>query len=243
MGFFNNFISRSNTNEEIKSPIGNYNYSKNVPKSHRSKRNTGAFKTAYTLQDNLVRSSSILISGTEKCPSKNIKNDMRLGERKFFISGICGPKSIDNCNGKPRHIIINNLPSGNFNRNTNYSPGSDQNGNHAGLIPSAIEDILELNPLGIVESLAGTNKTIHPKCHKIDFEEKKFIRSKKRKDGVITKTFVHKDICTPIPLKNIESLEKFTSLNIKSNFKKNFINFFILWIFLIVLLCFLFYTN
>ena len=183
--------------EQNKETNSNYKYSDNVPKPFSIKENDGAFQAGYTVQDNLVRTSAILINGSEECPSKGIKNDMRVGERKFFISGTCGPESLDGCNGESRHIIVNNLPSGNFNRNTDYT--SDQNGENAGLIPSIIEDIFELNPFSIVRALNGTNSQIHRNCHRIDFEEKQFVKGN-RKDGNDPRTTMHRGICTPIPV-------------------------------------------
>lgn len=199
------FIRGGEVNEE---PNSKYKYSKNVPKPFPIKKKDGAYQAGYTLQDNLVRTSAILINGTEKCPSKGIRNDMRLGERKFFISGNCGPESLDGCNGEPRHIIVNNLPSGNFDRNTDYT--SDQNGKNAGLIPSIIEDIFELNPFSIARALNGTNNQIHGRCHRIDFEEKQFVKGK-TKSGNETRTTMHKGICTPIPVDEEASEDAFTN--------------------------------
>jgi hypothetical protein len=204
--------------------MGKYEYSDQVPEI-LPRTGNGVFSTIHDLTDNISRTSSVLITGTEKCQSKNIKNDMRIGERTFFISGTCGSDSLDDCNRKPRHIIVNNLPSGNFNRDTNYTPGSDQNGVNAGIIPSIIEDILELDPTGLISSLDGSNPRIHSKCRKLDFEEKRFVKNQDN-SGVIAKTKIHKGICVPIT-SGQNSIEKFYSKSHTTSHKNKKCMFFI----------------
>ena len=216
MGLFE-FIPDLNVNDENpENKLPTYNYQKNISKPIKLKKKATAFDGVYSMIDNIHRSTGNLITGKEK----GSQYDMRLGERTFYIAGTCGPDSTNNCYGKPRHIIINNLPSGNFNRNTDYSRGSNQNGKHAGIIPSLIEDILDLNPMELIDSVNGESKSIHSKCHEIEFEEKQFVHkdAKSRDGGVQSLTKIH-TICTPIP-KRALNRESFTS-NHKKNHKKN----------------------
>jgi len=236
---FMRISSLTKNDENSPETMGKYEYSDQVPEILPS-TGTGVFNTIHDLTDNISRTSSVLITGTEKCPSKNINNDMRIGERTFFISGTCGADSLDDCNRKPRHIIVNNLPSGNFNRDTNYTPGSDQNGKNAGIIPSIIEDILELDPTGLISSLDGTHPRIHSKCRKLDFEEKRFVKNKDN-SGVIAKTKIHRGICVPIT-SGQKSIEKFYSKSQKTSHKKNcWYLFFIAGFFIILFLALKFY--
>jgi len=170
----------SNTNTTAKLP--NYNLSKHVPSYHKYRykgRKRNVYDTIYTVEDNIQRGLSLAITGTEKCGKKKL-NDMKFGEQTFLTSGTCGPKSLDDCSGKPRNIIIDTIPSGNFKKRTDYRKETQYKiGKNAGLIPSLIEDLFDFNPAEVLKSFAGKGTRIHDVCQRINFEEKQYFPKKK----------------------------------------------------------------
>lgn len=169
----------SDTNTTAKLP--DYKLSKHVPSYHkyRNGRRINVFDTIYTVEDNIQRGLSLVITGKEKCGKKTL-NDMKFGEQTFLTSGTCGPKSLDDCSGKPRNIIIDTIPSGNFKKRTDYRKETQHKiGNNAGLIPSLIEDLFDFNPAEVLKSFAGKGTKIHDVCQRINFEEKQYFPKKK----------------------------------------------------------------
>ena len=122
-----------------------YDYEKHVPKYHKYRKNGTLFDTTFTTEDNIQRALALILSGREKCGKK--ETDMRMGDRTFFQSGTCGPESEPACVNKPRSIIVDNVPSGKFEKRTDYdASGRETVGNNGGLIPGILEDIVSLNP-------------------------------------------------------------------------------------------------
>ena len=115
-----------------------YNYIDKVPKLIKPSNKSNLFDAMYNIEDNITRTSGILITGKEDCKNKKQK-DFRIGEKSYFSSGTCGPNSTPECIGKPRHIIVDNLP--------------DDKKNNEGLIPSIIGDFASFEPVEIVKSL------------------------------------------------------------------------------------------
>ena len=107
-----------------------YNYMEKVPSTLKPPKKLGIFDAMYFIEDNIARTTGILITGKEKCPKNNKKKDLRIGEKSYFTSGICGPKSTKECVGQPRNIIVDNMPG--------------KVKNNEGLIPSMIGDMLSL---------------------------------------------------------------------------------------------------
>ena len=166
-----------------------YKYGDHIPSFLKYKKGT-VFDTLYTLEDNISRGLSLAITGTESCGNKKL-NDMKFGERTFITSGICSSDSIDNCAGQPRNIIVDNIPSGNFKKPTDYRVGKQPKiGPNAGLIPSIIEDVLTFRPDDVISSFAGNSNIVKNKCQRINFEEKQIFPKKK------PKTLIH-NICVP----------------------------------------------
>lgn len=169
-----------------------YEYKKHIPGSVKYKKKSTIFDTAYTVEDNISRALSIAISGFEKC-GKNLRHDMRFGERTFFQSGTCGPKSRDGCANQKRYIIVNSIPSGKFEKQMDYRKGATdkmQPGPHSGLIPSLLEDLFAFSPEEVVKTFANKSDRVNDVCQKITFEERQLIPQKD------AKTKVH-SLCVP----------------------------------------------
>ena len=127
-----------------------YNYIDKVPKFLKYPKKANLFDYIYTIEDNATRATGILITGKEDCPNNNKKNDFRIGERYYFESGKCGENSTPDCIGKPRNIIVNNLPG--------------KIKNNEGLIPNIIGDFGAFEPVEIIKSLNGEGVTVNNKC-------------------------------------------------------------------------------
>ena len=180
-------VSKTSENPDINNTtkLPEYKLSEHVPKYHKYKTNKGRniFDTIFTVEDNILRGLSLAITGKEKCGKKTL-NHMKFGEQTFFTSGTCGPKSLDDCSGEPRNIIIDTVPSGKFKRKTDYRAESENKykiGKNAGLIPSVIEDLFDFNPGEVLLAFAGSKKgRIHDVCQRINFKEKQYFPKKKK---------------------------------------------------------------
>ena len=131
-----------------------YDYVKKVPKLIKIKKG-GLFDAIYGIEDNIARSAGIMITGKESCRNKKKKKNLQLGEKSYFESGTCGPNSTPECVGKPRNIIVDNLP---------------MRGNNGGLIPNIISDFGAFEPVEIVRSIAGTGNIVNERCSLQDVE-------------------------------------------------------------------------
>lgn len=132
-----------------------YNLTDIVPKFHKYKKKGNVFDDIYTMEDNIVRSAGVLITGEEKCKRKNKKNDLRMGDLTYFDNGICDETSEHSCRGKTRSIIVDNTPA-------------DRKGNK-GLIPSLIGDLTDdINPGVLLMDIAGMGKNVNSKCKRED---------------------------------------------------------------------------
>lgn len=197
-----------------------YKYGDHIPSFLKYKKGT-VFDTVYTLEDNISRALSLAITGTEHCGKKKL-HDMKFGERTFITSGTCSSDSIDNCAGQPRNIIIDNIPSGNFKKPTDYRVGKQPKiGPNAGLIPSIIEDVLTFRPDDVILSFAGKSNIVKDKCQRINFEEKQLFPKKKAKRKI-------HNIC--VPYNSTMTKETFT---IKKNINYKFYILFFVFILLI----------
>ena len=74
-----------------------YNYIEKVPSTLKPPRKLGIFDAMYFIEDNIARTTGILITGKEKCPKNKKERDLRIGEKSYFTSGVCGPKSTTEC--------------------------------------------------------------------------------------------------------------------------------------------------
>lgn len=138
--------------EQVQDPIVDpeYNYMKKVPGFIKYRKKANFFDTMYGIEDNVSRSSGIMITGGEKCPVNGRKKDLRIGNRYYFTSGTCGPESTPDCIGKPRNIVVNNLP------------GAVKD--NQGLIPSVIGDFGVFEPVELMRSMAGNGSIINERC-------------------------------------------------------------------------------
>jgi|UniRef100_A0A6C0AG51 hypothetical protein len=128
-----------------------YNYLEKIPQMHKYRKKSSMFSTAYTIEDNLTRTAGILITGEEDCPTNKRKKDLSVGNTGYYESGTCGEGSSPECEGKSRHILVNNLPF-------------KQKGNK-GLIPSIINDITtSFEPIGILSNMNGSGEFVNDKC-------------------------------------------------------------------------------
>uniref|UniRef100_A0A6C0AWA8 Uncharacterized protein n=1 Tax=viral metagenome TaxID=1070528 RepID=A0A6C0AWA8_9ZZZZ len=128
-----------------------YNYLEKIPQMHRYRKKSSMFNTAYTIEDNLTRTAGILITGEEDCPTNKRKKDLSVGNTGYYENGTCGEGSTPECEGKSRHILVNNLPF-------------KQKGNK-GLIPSIINDITtSFEPIGILSNMNGSGEFVNDKC-------------------------------------------------------------------------------
>ena len=99
---------------------------------------------------------------TLSSPFRNTPNQEPLGAKFFVKSGKCGDSSVEECKGKDRYLYINNIPDGKI-------PCLEQLGiklpatNFQGLVPGMLSNIVEINPIGIFNSLAGKGD-ISSKC-------------------------------------------------------------------------------
>lgn len=87
-----------------------------------------------------------------------------LGSNYFVKSGTCNKtKSVPKCKGKQRYIYIQNVPTGKI-------PCLGQAGiklpstGFRGLVPGLLEDIAQINPIEIFNSIMGNGSTINDKC-------------------------------------------------------------------------------
>lgn len=147
-----------------------YSYVNNVPKIIKPRKKSNFFDGMYNIEDNINRSTGVMITGHEICPKKKTKKDLKLGTLTYFQSGKCGDSSTKNCIGKPRYIKLNNLP------------GDIKN--NKGLIPSLIGDFGDFEPIEIFSSLLGKGNIVNDYC---SFEEVEHIELYPGKKPNITK--------------------------------------------------------
>lgn len=186
-------------NVEINPDTGapKYNYIEKVPKFIKYPKKANFFDYLYTIEDNATRATGILITGKENCPRNNRKKDHRIGERYHFESGVCGESSTPECIGKPRHIIVDNLP-GNVK-------------NNEGLIPSIIGDFGAFEPIEIMKSMNGSGTTVNDKCSMKNIEVTQLNPGSKtyRK----TEKLCVPDYSLPSKVVKDENIENFVNLN------------------------------
>lgn len=133
-----------------------YKYTEMVPGLIKAPKKMGFFDAMYFIDDNISRVGGVLITGTEKCPKNKKTKSLKIGEKSYFTSGICGPESTKECVGQPRNIIVDNLP--------------DKKKGHEGLIPSIIGDMSAFEPIEIFKGIAGTGQHVNERCSKKNFE-------------------------------------------------------------------------
>ena len=133
-----------------------YNYIEKVPSTLKPPKKLGIFDAMYFIEDNIARTTGILITGKEKCPKNKKERDLRIGEKSYFTSGVCGPKSTTECVGQPRNIIIDNMPG--------------KVKNNEGLIPSMIGDMSAFEPIEIIKGIAGNGVHVNDRCSMKDVE-------------------------------------------------------------------------
>lgn len=202
------FLPNYASNQKNQNKLENYDYKFHLPKFHKPKKKGHIFNDLYTIQDNLTRGLSIAVTGREKC---NKKDDMRIGERTFFVSGTCGPTSTPDCVDKKRFIPIDTIPSGDFNKKNEYdNPNAPKLGKHSGLIPGILEDIFSINPGELVKAFAGTSEIVNDKCKSISFVEKQMRPMK-------SPLIATQRLC--VPYKSTSLNNNMNSPNIKEDFE------------------------
>jgi len=142
-----------------------YSYIDNVPKILKPRKKANFFDAMYNIEDNINRTSGVLITGHEICSKKNKKNNVKLGNLSYFKSGVCDNTSTENCIGKPRYIKIDNLP------------GDIKN--NKGLIPSIIGDFGDFEPTEIFSSFLGKGNIVNDHCSYEEVEHIELYPSKK----------------------------------------------------------------
>lgn len=87
-----------------------------------------------------------------------------LGTNFFVKSGTCSKsESVPECKNKQRYIYVKNIPTGKI-------PCLGQAGiklpatGFKGLVPGLLEDIAQINPIEIFNSVMGSGSTINDKC-------------------------------------------------------------------------------
>jgi len=180
----------------------------NVPKIIKPRKKSNFFDAMYNIEDNINRTSGVLITGHEICPKKKKKTDVKLGTKSYFKSGLCSNSSSKECIGKPRYIELNNLP------------GDIKN--NKGLIPSIIGDFGDFEPVEIFSSFIGKGNIVNDHC---SFEEVENIELYPNKKPYIKK----EKLCIS---KKPNIIENFTS-NIYNNNKKLFVIILLLILFVI----------
>ena len=187
-------IKKNSNNESKEDP--DYNYIKKVPRIIGYKKKSNMFDTMYTIEDNLARTSGILITGSESCPIKKKKKDLRLGELSYFTSGKCGENSTPECVDKPRNIIVDNSPF--------TSKGNK------GLIPSIINDFMAFEPVEVLKSMNGSGYIVNDKCSLKNIKVKQY--NPGAKTFIRNETLCVSDITLPVK-NNIDLQESFVSNN------------------------------
>lgn len=130
-----------------------YNYIEKVPDLYKYKRNNTIFDNMYRIQDNIEKSTGILIQGKSRC--KNAK-DLRMGNITHFKMGKCDKNSDVECIGKERHIIVDNMPP-------NIA-------NNQGLIPNIIHDLNAFSPGNMFLNMSGRGEQVNSSCALEDVE-------------------------------------------------------------------------
>ena len=204
-----------------------YKYVENLPKFHKFRKKGYVFDDIYTIEDNIKRTTGILITGNESCDNKYGKRSLKLGDSNYFKSGKCGINSSPKCIGKDRYIIVNNLPK-------NIK-------NNKGLVPSIIGDITDdLNPGKLMWNLNGTGKDVNNNCSmkKITFKQhypNSRYTAKKTKRLCISDDSYNDDGKTAIKKNSNENFSDYNS-GIKQNLIKNK-KYIFYFIFFILVLC------
>jgi hypothetical protein len=78
-----------------------------------------------------------------------------LGNNYFIKSGTCGSKSVDACKNKDRYIYIRNIPTGKIPCLGDTGIKLPKGNDFRGLVPGLLEDIVDINPIALFNSLAG----------------------------------------------------------------------------------------
>jgi len=92
--------------------------------------------------------------------------NMKMGDQFYFQSGTCDKvKSQPACQGQPRHIVVNNIPS---HTAPCSSPtiASDPKSNQfpTGLLAGVIDDALHINPFEMIASSMGHGSIVNDVC-------------------------------------------------------------------------------
>lgn len=158
MSDFNSFIT------EIVGP--SYNYADAVENpAQMDVSGSGSVESLWKNVGSIASYVDTLTFGTKtlSSPFNNAPSQNPLGNKFFIKSGKCGDTSSDGCKGQSRYLYINNIPDGKI-------PCIDQLGiklpatGFKGLVPGMLQNIGDINPIGIFNSLAGKGN-ISNKCY------------------------------------------------------------------------------
>ena len=150
----------------IKDFLGtSYDYTKKIENPNQmSVSGSGSVDSLWNNVGSIASYVDTLTFGTKtlSSPFGNTPDQEPLGAKFFVKSGKCGDKSVEDCKGKDRYLYINNIPDGKI-------PCLEQLGiklpatSFQGLVPGMLSNIVDINPIGIFNSLAGKGN-ISSKC-------------------------------------------------------------------------------
>ena len=118
------------------------------------------FNLAHNVRDAGSYLKGVLMTGRD-CLGRNLK----LGDRYFVRSGTCSDLSVAECQGQPRHLYIDNVPSGAMpcaDPEQPFDPACRNS--QSGLIGGVLNDIVAINPFEIGASMMGNGSVVNDRC-------------------------------------------------------------------------------
>jgi hypothetical protein len=93
-------------------------------------------------------------------------DNMTMGDRFYFQSGTCDrEKSVPACQGKPRHIIVDNIPTHTVPCSNPTIPSDPKSAKApTGLLSGVIQDAIHLNPFEMIASATGKGSIVNDAC-------------------------------------------------------------------------------
>lgn len=140
-----------------------YNYAAQIKKNQPIELPIGA--NPFTIVQNVQDVARWTISMIETGENQYGEN-MKMGDRFYFQSGTCDrEKSVPSCQGKTRHIVVDNIPSSTI-PCSNPTIASDPKSAKAptGLLAGVINDAVHLNPFELMASAMGDGSIVNDAC-------------------------------------------------------------------------------
>lgn len=147
----------SSTNDQTKS----FNYAGAISKPDTT-RSENIFSMITNLRDSLDYLKGTLADGKD-CRG----NSLTLGNSFFAKTGKCSKKfSVDACKGKDRYIYVNNVPSEYPSCSNPFQPMDERckSNGKTGLVPGALMDFAQINPMELVASSLGVGSVVNDVC-------------------------------------------------------------------------------